>query len=774
MTHHMIADEDKRRGKRAPSSRRRSAPVADPLLAAIVESSDDAIITKNPDGIITSWNSAAERIFGYRRDEVIGQPIYILIPPELVEEEVRLLGRLARGERIEHYETIRLRKDGTPFDASVTISPLTKGRKIMGASKILRDITARKYTEHELRRRTAELTAFVETAAIGLHWVGPDGTILWANAAEMKLLGYRPEEYIGHHISEFHADDPAVDAILGCLGRGERLCEYEARLKCKDGSIKCVVIDSSVLWEDGRFVHTQCFTRDVTERKRAEEELRKSAFILNHSGWAVATINALTNRIEFCNGAFARMHGSAVEEMTGAALMETFAPEWRPNWEEHLGNVSRAGDYIYESMHIRKDGRTFPVRTHATSFNDKNGRALFRASIFEDMTERKHAEAALRESQERYRSLFNSIDEGFCIVEVLFDGDNKAADYRFVEVNPSFERQTGLTNATGKRMRDLAPGHEDYWFEIYGRIALTGEPARFENRAEQLSRWYDVYAFRFGDPANRQVAVLFNDITDRKRTEESLARAREELEQHARTLETTVAERTGKLKETIAELESFSYSLSHDLRAPLRAIVSFSQLLSTECAQRLGAPSSDYITRIIRAADRMDRLIHDVLTYSRLVRQEVSMEPVGIEALLKQIIAEHPTFQPPAAHIEIQRPLLPVLGHEASLTQCIYNLIGNAIKFVAPGVTPRVRIWSEARDSNARIWFEDNGIGIPAESQQTIFGMFQRLHREDRYEGTGIGLAIVRKAVERMKGQVGVESRPGQGSRFWIELRRDN
>jgi signal transduction histidine kinase len=154
------------------------------------------------------------------------------------------------------------------------------------------------------------------------------------------------------------------------------------------------------------------------------------------------------------------------------------------------------------------------------------------------------------------------------------------------------------------------------------------------------------------------------------------------------------------------------------------------------------------------------------------VRQNISMEPIDLEELLRQIIAEHPSFHAPSAHIDIQAPLFPVMGHEASLTQCIYNLIGNAIKFVTPGVTPRVRIWCEAVDSNARIWFQDNGIGIPQESQAAIFGMFQRLHREEQYPGTGIGLSIVRKAVERMGGRVGVQSEPGKGSSFWIELKR--
>jgi PAS domain S-box-containing protein len=501
---------------------------ADAFLAAIVESSDDAIVSKNLDGIITSWNRAAERIFGYSAEEAIGQPIYIVIPPELVETEAGILGRLKRGERIEHYETVRRKKDGGLFDVSLTISPIrNKAGKVLGASKI---------------------------------------------------------------------------------------------------------------------------ARDITERKRIEK--------------------------------------------------------------------------------------------------------------------------AMREGEERYRTLFNSIDEGFCIVEVIFERDNQPVDYRFLEVNPSFEKQTGLAGAKGQRMRELAPQHEDYWFEIYGRIALTGEPARFQNHAEQLHRWYDVFAFRFGDAANRQVAILFNDITNRKQTEESLAKAKEQLEHHARNLQTMVTERTAHLQQTIAELEGVSYSLSHDMRAPLRTIQSFSQIVLAEAGEKLGPTEKDLLQRSISAASRLDRLIRDVLIYSRVSRETIEFGTLDVEQLLRQIIHERPELQPPEAEIEIQSPIEPVRGHEAYLTQCITNLLDNAVKFVLPDRPPRVRIWSELIDGQVRLWFEDNGIGIAKEAQERVFGIFQRIHGEKDYAGTGIGLAIVRKAVERMGGKAGVESEPGRGSRFWLQLPR--
>jgi signal transduction histidine kinase len=160
----------------------------------------------------------------------------------------------------------------------------------------------------------------------------------------------------------------------------------------------------------------------------------------------------------------------------------------------------------------------------------------------------------------------------------------------------------------------------------------------------------------------------------------------------------------------------------------------------------------------------------DVLAYSRVTRQDLKLETVQVEGLIDYIVSERPELQPPKAEVSIRRPLPRVCGQEASLTQCVTNLLANAVKFVASGVRPRVSIWSEVFDGQVRLWFEDEGIGIPEEAQTRLFKPFSRLHGQERYPGTGLGLAIVRKAVERMHGSVGVKSAPGKGSSFWITL----
>lgn len=255
------------------------------------------------------------------------------------------------------------------------------------------------------------------------------------------------------------------------------------------------------------------------------------------------------------------------------------------------------------------------------------------------------------------------------------------------------------------------------------------------------------------------------DVTAQKEIEQ-------ELEKERSGLESRVAERTAQLQTTVSELESFSYSLSHDMRAPLRAMEGYTQLLRTMLDGKLGPKENDFFDRIMASAERLDALIQDVLQYSRVARAPLELKPIDLEKIVSQVIGDYPALQPPGAIVQVKKPLLPVLGHEAFLTQCISNLLSNAVKFVAPGVKPKVLVYTKAYGNEVRLWVEDNGIGIPQENQKQIFGIFQRLHGHTVYPGTGIGLAIVQKAVERMGGRVGVESTVGKGSRFWLQLRR--
>ncbi len=269
--------------------------------------------------------------------------------------------------------------------------------------------------------------------------------------------------------------------------------------------------------------------------------------------------------------------------------------------------------------------------------------------------------------------------------------------------------------------------------------------------------------------ANR---ALHAEISERQQVENALREARDGLENQAIQLEQRVEERTAKLAETIGDLEAFSYSVAHDMRAPLRGMQGFAHLLMEEHAAKLDLEARDYLDRIASSASRMDLLIQDALHYTQVLRSETELKVVDLDKSARQLITTFPGWQPPSAEIIIVGTLIPILAHEGFIVQCLSNLIGNAIKFVPPGTAPRVRIWTEAHETHVRLYIEDNGIGIAPKDHDRVFRMFERLNGADEYEGTGIGLTVVRKAVERMRGRVDFESEPGRGCKFWIEFQK--
>jgi signal transduction histidine kinase len=262
------------------------------------------------------------------------------------------------------------------------------------------------------------------------------------------------------------------------------------------------------------------------------------------------------------------------------------------------------------------------------------------------------------------------------------------------------------------------------------------------------------------------------DFLERTRTDKLLRATRQQLADANADLERKVEERTAKLREAIADLEHVSYSMVHDMRAPLRAMQSFASILQEECPELRDSRASEYIRRIRESAKRLDRLITDALNYNKVVLEQLPLEPVDLGELLRGMVRTYPNLE--GAEISIEFGELVVVGNESLLTQCFGNLLDNAVKFIAPGVKPRVRVWAKPSTIDDRaatsICVEDNGVGIPKAGQEKIFRMFQRMHAEHQYPGTGVGLAIVRKAVERMAGRLALESEPGTGSRFRVEL----
>jgi len=376
---------------------------------------------------------------------------------------------------------------------------------------------------------------------------------------------------------------------------------------------------------------------------------------------------------------------------------------------------------------------------------------------------------SIRASEIRYRRLFEAARDGILIL----DPNTR----KITDANPFMTELLGYSHQEllGKELWEIGllqdeKASQAAFRELQNQHFIRYEDLPLQNKAgnrrevEFVSNLYD-------EDGQEVIQCNIRDITDRKRVERELLAAKDVISRHASQLEELVNERTSELRETVSELQAFSYSVSHDMRAPLRAMQGYAKVI-TECyaGKCLDATAAEYLQFISRAAIRLDHLIQDVLSYTKVLRAEAPLTRVNLDLLTCDLIETQSFAKQPGAEILIEGSLPPVLGNEALLTLCISNLLSNAVKFVSPGTIPCVRIRAEVTGGEVRVWFEDNGIGIAPENHDRIFRMFERIHPTSQYEGTGIGLTIVRKAVQRMGAQLGLQSQLGKGSKFWILL----
>lgn len=433
-------------------------------------------------------------------------------------------------------------------------------------------------------------------------------------------------------------------------------------------------------------------------------------------------------------------------------------------WLAHLRSANTSLLATTDLMLRGANNNLIPVQLSTLAFASPTSPKVFR-TILSDISQRRAAESALASTQQDYHHLIDTI-EG-----IVWEADARTLDVTFV--SGYAERLLGYN------VRDWKlPGFWPNRIYLDDRERVVNELARAVANRQPLRVDYRVRA------ADRRLLWLHDNITTLEREGRlyllgvavDVTRQREDqdvLRHNQELLEERVQERTAELRSTVQELESFSYSISHDLRAPLRSMLGFAEMALKVGGDQLSPQVKGYLERIKDGGLRADHLVQDVLAYSRVSRANFQLVPVDLDRLVPNLIAQYPDFQSPKAIVRVQKPLLTVLGHEALLGQCITNLLANAVKFVPPGVTPEIAIRTEPAKDPRRtlLWFEDNGIGIEPENLARIFNMFERIHSTREYTGTGIGLAIVRKGCERMNGTVGVESEPGKGSKFWMELK---
>jgi PAS domain S-box-containing protein len=626
------------------------------------------------------------------------------------------------------------------------------------------DITERKQAETELRESEVRFRQMFENHDAIMLLIEPhSGLILNANQSAAKFYGYEKPELCAMNINEINILSPEQVAEDRRKALNEERNYFVFPHRLVSGEERIVEVHSSPITFKEKQALLFSIIHDITDRKQAEDALaeseKKFRALFETMSEGIVYENH-DGKIISANPAAERLLGLSFDQMQGRTSVD---PLWKA---------------------LHEDGSPFPGETHSLNvaaktgkpasgevmgiYNPKSGsyawlsvnstpeflpgeKKPFRAyAVFRDITERKHIEETLEKSEKKFRLLFEEMLSGFAVHEIICDESGTPADYRFLAVNTAFEKMTGLdaSNIIGKTVLEVIPETESSWIERYGKVALTGEPIQFEDFAEALGKYYEVRAYR---PEHGKFVTIINDITGRKQAEKKVLTTMDDLAR------------------SNAELERFAYVASHDLQEPLRMVSSYMQLLERRYKDKLDSDALEFINFAVDGSNRMKILINDLLAYSRVGMRGEELAITNCEEMLANTLTNlQASIEESKAKIT-HDPLPRVMADGTQLESLFQNLIGNAIKF--HGSQPLLIHVGVKKDKNDWVFsVSDNGIGIDPQYFERIFILFQRLHNRQEYSGTGIGLAISKRIVERHGGRIWIESQAEKGSTFFFTL----
>lgn len=757
-------------------------------MAAILESSHDAIIGKTLDGIITHWNKGAEQLYEYSADEIIGQPITVLVPAPHHGEIHEFLQRIRNGETVIVHETERIRKNGSKIHVALTLSPIKDADgNITGISTIARDVTEKKQAEEKLRRASVYNRSLIEASLDPLLTISPEGKITDANRATEEATGRDRSELIGTDFSDYFTEPAKARDVYQQVFRKGSVTDYPLAIRHQDGQITYVLYNANVYHDEaGEVLGVFAAARNITERKLAEEQLQRSQYGLAESqriahlgNWDLDLVH---DRLTWSDEIYRIFE---IDREKFGASYEAFLDRIHPDDRKRVNKAyteSVKNKKPYDIIHrlLMPDGRVKYVNEKCETYYDEDGKPLRSTGTVHDITERHTAELELAQLSVQNRLILDSAGEGIYGLDI---------DGRCTFVNPAAAKLLGFraeelinqnshalfhhTRPDGSPyLQKQCPVHAAYkqglihrGMDLYWRKDGSSFPVEFVSTP----------IIEAGKPTG--AVVMFSDITERKRAEEELRRYKDHLEEEVqqRTADLVLARNAADAANQAKSV--FLANMSHELRTPLNAILGFSTMLRTDPA--LPEKLRQNIDIINRSGEHLLTLINDVLEMAKIEAGRVQLEHAAFD--LGGMVRDVTDMMQIRAQEKGLRLLIDqdsrfpryIIGDEARLRQVLINLLGNAVKFTQQGgVTLRLGT-KKNKISHLRIEVEDSGPGIPPEDQPRIFEPFIQLDDQGANKGTGLGLSITRQFVEMMGGKITLQSTVGKGSLFRVELPLD-
>jgi PAS domain S-box-containing protein len=731
------------------------------FLQTIIDSAPACIKLVASDGTLLKMNDAGLRMIeAGSSGQVEGKSIYPLVSSKYRRAFIELTDKVFQGESgTLEFEAVSLKGRGLWLNTHAVPLYDNEGR-ISALLGITMDTTERKRTEEALRISEENYRAIFNASGDGIFIHDLDtGAILDVNRTVCRMYKYSFEEMHALSVQDLSAGTPGYtqdDAlrVIGLAARGEPQI-FEWRARDKNGELFWVEVSLRRVTLEGR-ERLLAIVRDISERKRVETEFRKisrqNELILEHAGEGIFGLDLL-GRVTFVNAVAAHMLGYTRRELMGSHSHSTWhykmpdnAPypsQECPIYAAYNEGKIRSGEEVF----WKKDGSGFPVEFTSRPLYENN-RITGAVVVYRDITERKRAEEELRESEERFRATYEQAAVGIELIGlngVYISGNGKLGQmlgYSEAELKTlSFDRITNpddllrerplVSALTEERLpsysmekRYLDKKGNEIWVRVTSSIARTAKPYRIS---------------------------IIEDITERKQAEEDLKRLLSELE------------RSNK------ELEQFAYVASHDLQEPLRMVASYVQLLERKYKSNLDEKADKYIFFAVDGVKRMQKLIDGLLAYSRVSRG-AQFTAIDADGAMDQAVAGL-SVSIRENQAAVTRDRLPrVKADETQLSQVFQNLIANAIKFRKRDVAPAVHVSAIRTEREWVFSVRDNGIGIESQYYDKIFQIFQRLHGRDEYPGTGIGLSLCKRIIERHGGRMWLESEPGKGSTFFFTI----